>query len=51
MSSLFEQIRDFDRACLASKCEKRGCAVCLNGAPTPFHLIDLDHPRSPAGCS
>lgn len=49
MSSPFEQIRDFDHACLADKCEKQGCAVYLDGAPCPFHLIDLDHPGSPAG--
>lgn len=49
MSSPFAQIRDFDRACLACRCEKQGCAVYLDGVPSPFHLIDLDHPRSPAG--
>lgn len=49
MSSPFEQLREVDPACLVANCEKHGCAVYLDGAPCPFHLIDLDHPRSPAG--
>lgn len=39
---------DVDPQCLVHKCEKQGCAVDLAGGPSPFRLIDLDHPRSPA---
>lgn len=40
-----------DSGCLAEGCSRRGCAVGLEGAPSPYRLIDLDHPDSPAGAS
>ena len=47
MGTPFEQV-DVDRRCLVQHCEKRGCAVGLENAPKPFHLIDMDHEQSPA---
>ena len=37
-----------DARCLSQACEKQGCALALEGTPKPFHLIDMDHPESPA---
>ena len=45
--SAFEQV-EVDAHCLSQECEKQGCEVGLDGVPPPFHLIDMDHPESPA---
>ena len=37
-----------DPGCLVEGCSRPGCAVGLEGAPSPYRLIDLDHPDSPA---
>ena len=47
MTSAFEQV-DVDASCLSHECEKQGCQVGLAGLSRPFHLIDMDHPKSPA---
>ena len=38
-----------DSGCLVETCSKQGCTIGLEGAPSPYRLIDLDHPDSPAG--
>ena len=48
MTSPLEKI-DVDCGCLVETCDKQGCAVGLRGSPSPFLLIDMDHPDSPAG--
>ena len=40
-----------DSGCLVEGCSRRGCAVGLEGAPSPYRLLDLDHPDSPARAS
>lgn len=40
-----------DSGCLVEGCSRRGCAAGLDGAPSPYRLIDLDHPDSPARAS
>ena len=47
MTTAFDQVR-VDANCLSQACEKQGCEVGLNDVPCPFHLIDMDHPDSPA---
>lgn len=47
MTTAFDQVT-VDSRCLVQECDKQGCTVDLAGAPRPFHLIDMDHPRSPA---
>ena len=47
MTTAFDQI-DVDEGCLVEECEKQGCSVDLADVPKPFHLIDMDHPASPA---
>ena len=47
MTSALEQV-DIDASCLSQECEKQGCRVGLSGLSRPFHLIDMDHPKSPA---
>ena len=47
MTSPLKQIR-VDSGCLAETCDKQGCVVGLQGSPSPFLLIDMDHPDSPA---
>lgn len=43
----FEQVA-VDARCLDKACEKQGCTMSVADAPRPFHLIDMDHQRSPA---
>lgn len=45
--SALDQV-EIDARCLSQECEKQGCEVGLDGVPAPFHLIDMDHPESPA---
>ena len=40
-----------DPGCLAEGCSRSGCAVGVEGAPSPYRLIDLDHPDAPARAS
>ena len=47
MTSAFDQV-EVDADCLSQECEKQGCEVGLVGVPSPFHLIDMDRPGSPA---
>ena len=47
MTSAFDQVT-VDAGCLSQECEKQGCEVDLVGVPSPFHLIDMDRPGSPA---
>lgn len=47
MTSAFEQV-DIDASCLSQECEKQGCHVGLVGLARPLHLVDMDHPKSPA---
>ena len=47
MTSAFDQVK-VDAGYLSQECEKQGCEVDLAGVPSPFHLIDLDRPESPA---
>lgn len=47
MTSPLDQVT-VDARCLSEVCEKQGCALALEGTPKPFHLIDMDHPESPA---
>lgn len=47
MTSALDQVT-VDARCLSEVCEKQGCALELKGMPEPFHLIDMDHPESPA---
>ena len=49
MKSPLEEISPhIDSQCLANRVNKSGCAVGLQNAPTPFLLVDLDHPESPS---
>ena len=50
MTSPLEQVI-VDSRCLAETCGKQGCAIELEGSPSPSLLIDMDHPDSPAGRS
>ena len=47
MTSPLDQV-SVDTACLVDECEKQGCAVDLDGTPSPFLLINMDHQHSPA---
>ena len=47
MTSSLDQVT-VDERCLSEVCEKQGCGLALEGTPKPFHLIDMDHPESPA---
>ena len=47
MTTAFDQVA-VDEGCLVHKCEKQGCSVDLADVPKPHHLIDMDHPASPA---
>ena len=48
MTDIVSQVRErVSSECLVTRCQKEGCSLRLNNAPTPYILIDMDHPQTP----
>lgn len=48
MSGLVQSVRaEVKCECEATRIQKEGCGVSLDGAPTDRLIVDLDHPNSP----